>query len=103
MDKRFQECNEDVETWMACDAKDCGFQKLNKDEIVTVQKESDTVDDETDEDEDNNNESSKGPSNADTFSSLETAMEWYQQHLEFCPTQLLLLKIVRDLAVRKRM
>ncbi|PRD29644.1 UNVERIFIED_CONTAM: hypothetical protein NCL1_28771 [Trichonephila clavipes] len=44
----------DVETWMPCDAEDCGFQMLNDDEIVTsVQEESDPVDDETDEDEDN--------------------------------------------------
>ncbi|PRD22940.1 UNVERIFIED_CONTAM: hypothetical protein NCL1_47738 [Trichonephila clavipes] len=55
----FQECNaEDVETWMACDAEDCGFQMLNNDEILTfVQEESNPVDDKTDEDEDNiNNE-----------------------------------------------
>ncbi|GFT63202.1 hypothetical protein TNCV_4746991 [Trichonephila clavipes] len=54
---------------------------LNDNEIVTsVQKESYPVDDETDEDEDNNNsESSKGPSNADAFSALETAMQWYEQ------------------------
>ncbi|GFV60629.1 hypothetical protein TNCV_45811 [Trichonephila clavipes] len=53
-----------------------GFQMLNDDEIVTsAQEESDPVDDETDEDEDNN-ESSKGPSNADAFSALETSMEW---------------------------
>ncbi|GFV50182.1 hypothetical protein TNCV_620951 [Trichonephila clavipes] len=53
----FQEGGEeDVETWMACDAEDCGFLMLNDDEIVTsVQEESDPVDDETDEDEDNNN------------------------------------------------
>ncbi|GFS95177.1 uncharacterized protein TNCV_2705211 [Trichonephila clavipes] len=78
----FQECDEeDVETWMACDAEDCGFQILNGDEIVTsVQEDSDSVDDETDEDEDNNNnEISKGPSNNDAFSALETAMEWYEQ------------------------
>ncbi|GFW68780.1 uncharacterized protein TNCV_3639951 [Trichonephila clavipes] len=31
----FQECDEDVETWMACGAEDCGFQMLNDDEIVT--------------------------------------------------------------------
>ncbi|GFY30846.1 uncharacterized protein TNCV_3120061 [Trichonephila clavipes] len=51
----FQECEEeDVETWMACDAEDCGFQMLNDDEIVTsVQEESDPVDYRTDEDEDN--------------------------------------------------
>ncbi|GFW74723.1 uncharacterized protein TNCV_962981 [Trichonephila clavipes] len=72
----FQECNEDVETWMACDAEDCGFQMLNDDEIMTsVQEESDPVDDETDKDEDkNNNESCKGPSNADAFSALQTAI-----------------------------
>ncbi|GFV97535.1 hypothetical protein TNCV_2040431 [Trichonephila clavipes] len=69
-----------------------GFQILNDGEIVTsVQDDSDLVDDETDEDEDNNNESSKSPSNADPFSALETAMEWYEQQAECCPTQLLLL------------
>ncbi|GFX03663.1 hypothetical protein TNCV_2112351 [Trichonephila clavipes] len=53
----------------------------------------DPVDDEADEDDDNNNnESSKGPSNADEFPALETAMDWYEQQSEFCPTQLLLLK-----------
>ncbi|GFY25262.1 hypothetical protein TNCV_2483821 [Trichonephila clavipes] len=65
----FQECDEeDVETWMACDAEDCGFQMPNDDEIVTSnEEESDPVGDETDDDKDNhNNESSKGLSNADT-------------------------------------
>ncbi|GFS85805.1 uncharacterized protein TNCV_2973481 [Trichonephila clavipes] len=99
----FQECDEVVETWMACDAEDCGFQMLNDDEILTsVQEESDPVDNETNEDEDNNNnESSKGPSKADEFSALETAMEWYE-HSECCPTQLLLLKRIGDLAAKKR-
>ncbi|PRD18664.1 UNVERIFIED_CONTAM: hypothetical protein NCL1_59855 [Trichonephila clavipes] len=40
----FQECVEkDVETWMSCDAEDCGFQMLNDDEIVTSVQESDPV------------------------------------------------------------
>ncbi|PRD27803.1 UNVERIFIED_CONTAM: hypothetical protein NCL1_34335 [Trichonephila clavipes] len=66
---------------MACDAEDSGFQLLNDDEIVTsVQEESNPVDDETDNHEDNNNnENSKGTSNANAVSSLETAMEWYEQ------------------------
>ncbi|GFV41625.1 uncharacterized protein TNCV_3627761 [Trichonephila clavipes] len=70
----FQECDEEVaETWMACDAEDCGFQMLNDDEIGTsVQEESDPVGNETDVD---NNESSKGPSNADAFSALETLID----------------------------
>ncbi|GFV87527.1 uncharacterized protein TNCV_3281651 [Trichonephila clavipes] len=95
---------EDVETWMACDAEDCGFQILNEDEIViSMKEESDPVYDKPDEDEDNNkNESRKGSSNADAFSALETAMERYEQQLEFCPTQLLLLKRIRDLAAKKR-
>ncbi|GFW07472.1 uncharacterized protein TNCV_3916051 [Trichonephila clavipes] len=89
---------------MACDAEDCGFQMLNDDEIVTsMQEESDPVDDETDQDKDNNNnERSKSPSNADVFSALETAMEWFEKQSECCPTQLLLLKRIRDLAAKKR-
>ncbi|GFW96827.1 hypothetical protein TNCV_2159631 [Trichonephila clavipes] len=63
---------------------------LSDDEIVIyVQEESDPVDDEMDEDTtNNNNESSMGPSNADVFSALETAMEWYDQQsavlLNYC-------------------
>ncbi|GFV35674.1 hypothetical protein TNCV_1892841 [Trichonephila clavipes] len=62
-------------------AEDCGFQMLNDDEITTsVQEKSDPVDDETDEGENNNiNESSKGPSNADSFSALKAAMESRKQ------------------------
>ncbi|GFX32482.1 uncharacterized protein TNCV_2174001 [Trichonephila clavipes] len=75
---------------------------LNDDEFVTsVQAESDLVDDVTVEDEDNNNESSKGSSNAGAFSALETVMEWYEQQSECCPTQLLLLKRIRELIKRK--
>ncbi|GFW10890.1 uncharacterized protein TNCV_4458651 [Trichonephila clavipes] len=101
----FQECDEeDVEIWMACDAEDYGYQMLNDDQIVTsVQEESDPVNDETNEDEDNNcNEISKGPSNADAFSALETAVEWYEQQSECSPTQLLLLKRIRDLMTGSR-
>ncbi|GFU01663.1 hypothetical protein TNCV_1522041 [Trichonephila clavipes] len=74
---------------------------LNDDEIVTsVQEESNPVDDETGEDDDNNNESNKGPSNADAFSALETAMEWYEQQSENCPIQILLLKRIRDFSAK---
>ncbi|GFT30481.1 hypothetical protein TNCV_2377651 [Trichonephila clavipes] len=81
-----------------------GFQMLNDDEIVTsVQEESDPVDDESYEDEDNNNnESSKGPSKADAFSALETAMEGYEQQSECCPAELLQFKRVRDLSAKNK-
>ncbi|GFU29067.1 uncharacterized protein TNCV_4836771 [Trichonephila clavipes] len=76
---------------------------LNDDEIViSVKAESDPVNNETDKDEDNNNESSKDPSNAGAFLALDTAMEWYEQQLECCPTQLLLLKRIRGLAAKTR-
>ncbi|GFX30939.1 uncharacterized protein TNCV_4146471 [Trichonephila clavipes] len=70
----FHEYNEvDIETWMACNAENCGFQMLNDNEIVTsLQKESDPVDDETEEDKDN--KISKCPSNADASSALKTAV-----------------------------
>ncbi|GFX79890.1 hypothetical protein TNCV_557891 [Trichonephila clavipes] len=73
---------------------------LNDDEIVTsVQEESGLMDDEMDEDENNNDdESSQGLSNAEAFSALQTAMEWYKQQSECCPTQLVLLKRIRYLS-----
>ncbi|GFX28187.1 uncharacterized protein TNCV_15261 [Trichonephila clavipes] len=77
---------------------------LNDVEIMTsVQKKSKPVDDKADEGEENSsNESSKGPSHADAFSALETAIKWYEQPSECCPTQLLPLKRFRDLAAKKR-
>ncbi|GFT86403.1 uncharacterized protein TNCV_3259111 [Trichonephila clavipes] len=75
---------------------------LNDDEIRTsVQEEFDPVYEATDEDEDSNNEISKGSSNADSFSALETAKECYEQKAECCPTQLLLLMRIRDLSEKK--
>ncbi|GFX78682.1 uncharacterized protein TNCV_31221 [Trichonephila clavipes] len=89
---------------MAGNAKDCGFQMINDDEFVTsVQEEYDPVDYETDEDEENNNnESNKGPSNGNAFSALEPDMEWYEQQSKCCPTQLLLLRRIRDFAAKKQ-
>ncbi|GFT53158.1 uncharacterized protein TNCV_4232751 [Trichonephila clavipes] len=73
--------------------------------VTSVQEKSDPVDDETDEDDDNNNnETSKGPSSVDAFSALETAMEWFEGNYgvkKGCPTQLLLLKRIRDFAAKK--
>ncbi|GFY03364.1 hypothetical protein TNCV_1173221 [Trichonephila clavipes] len=65
---------------------------------VEVQEESNSADN---EDENNKNESSKGPSNTDAFSELETFMKWYEQQSECCPTQLLPLRRIRDLAAKK--
>ncbi|GFV65717.1 uncharacterized protein TNCV_4153531 [Trichonephila clavipes] len=98
----FQECDEEyVETWMAYDAEDCGFQMLNGEEVVTfVQEESEPVDDETDEDEDNNNRS-RGIVEARVHQMLTRFLRWRQQS-ECCPIQLLLLKRIRDLAAKTK-
>ncbi|GFU80122.1 uncharacterized protein TNCV_580021 [Trichonephila clavipes] len=75
---------------------------INNDEIMTsVQEESEPVNDETDKSENTNNENSNCPSNADVFSALHAAIEWYEQS-EYCHIQLLLLKIIKNLAVKKR-
>ncbi|GFT06159.1 uncharacterized protein TNCV_1595641 [Trichonephila clavipes] len=56
----FQECDEDIETWMVSNAEDCGFQMLNDGGIVTsVQEESDHVCYEMDEEEDSNSNESR--------------------------------------------
>ncbi|GFV40932.1 hypothetical protein TNCV_2665231 [Trichonephila clavipes] len=68
--------------------------------VTSLKAESKSVDDKTDEDEDNNNENSKRPSNAGSFSALETTMEWCEKQSECCPTQLLLLKRIIDLAAK---
>ncbi|GFX46980.1 uncharacterized protein TNCV_316031 [Trichonephila clavipes] len=97
----FQKCDEEtVETWIACDAEDSGFQMVNDDEIGTSVQE---TYDETDEDEyNNNNESSKSTSKADTFSALEIALKGYEQQSECCPNQLQLLKRIIEIKAKKR-
>ncbi|GFW22644.1 uncharacterized protein TNCV_2764561 [Trichonephila clavipes] len=73
----------------------------NSEIVTSVQEETDPIDDETDEDEDNNESSKGGPSDVDAFPAFEEAMKWYEQQTECCPTQLLLLKRIRDLAAKK--
>ncbi|KAL4105253.1 hypothetical protein QTP88_020510 [Uroleucon formosanum] len=43
----------------------------------------------------------KGPTSAEAFSEFETGLEWFEKQAECCPTQLLLLKRLRDLAAEK--
>ncbi|GFY07193.1 uncharacterized protein TNCV_277401 [Trichonephila clavipes] len=92
----FQECDEHKESWLACDAEDCGCQMLNDVKIVTyVQEESDSVDDETEEDEDNNNkESSKGSCIRDSYGAVRTTSRVLSYSI-------LLLKRIKDLAEKK--
>ena len=56
---------------------------------------------ETDEDGDDGG-SNKGPTHAEGFAALETAMLWYECQSECCSTKLLLLKGLRDVAAKKK-
>ncbi|GFW31913.1 hypothetical protein TNCV_5040821 [Trichonephila clavipes] len=44
----------------------------------------------------------EGESSDNKTSAYNAALEWYKQQSEYCPTQLLLLKRIRDLAAKKR-
>lgn len=99
----FTDCNEkDAIDWINNDANDPGYQILDDDEIVSSLmipgEENDNDDSSSDED----SGTCKKPSNAEAFAALETGLEWYEQQEESCPTQLLLLKRLRDLAATKR-
>ncbi|KAL4149809.1 hypothetical protein QTP88_003671 [Uroleucon formosanum] len=43
----------------------------------------------------------KGPASAEAFAAFETGLEWFEKQAECCPTQLLLLKRLRDLTAEK--
>ncbi|XP_049306960.1 jerky protein homolog-like [Bactrocera dorsalis] len=89
---------EDVGEWMACDTSDPGFQILNDDEIVVSVREDVEVEEELSADV----EVDAGPSASEAFAGLETALKWMERQPECDHLQLLTVKRMRDLAVRKR-
>ncbi|KAG8245417.1 hypothetical protein J6590_108198 [Homalodisca vitripennis] len=100
----FSECDiQDTEDWLTMD-NDPGFQILNDEEIVSLVLAEDTTQHDSDEDCNTDTaESTKNrPSHEEAFSAFNTAMSWLEKQEESCPTQLLLLKRLRDLAAKKR-
>ncbi|XP_046662996.1 jerky protein homolog-like [Homalodisca vitripennis] len=100
----FSECDiQDTENWLTMD-NDPGFQILNDEEIVSLVLAEDTTQHDSDEDCNTDTaESTKNrPSHEEALSAFNTAMSWLQKQEESCPTQLLLLKRLRDLAAKKR-
>ncbi|KAG8273019.1 hypothetical protein J6590_030627 [Homalodisca vitripennis] len=83
---------------------DPGFQILNDEEIVSLVLAEDTTQHDSDEDCNTDTaESTKNrPSHEEAFSAFNTAMSWLEKQEESCPTQLLLLKRLRDLEAKKR-
>ena len=98
----FEDCDEqDANEWLQSD-DDPGFQSLNEDETIKcVLETSDATDNEMDAD-GGDGDDNEGPTHAEGFAALEVAMMWYERQPEYCCTQLLLLKGIRDLATRKR-
>lgn len=100
----FSECDrQDAETWLQNYDDDPGYQIMNDEEILQYVTESEDIQNK-DEDDDNEGDNipDSGPSHEEAYSALNTAMTWYERQEESCPTQLLLLKQMRDLAAKKR-
>ncbi|XP_025203542.1 uncharacterized protein LOC112600511 [Melanaphis sacchari] len=98
-DERFNDCNyDDAVDWLATDVNDLGYQILDSDEIISLLQNEESENSSSDE----SMSKPKGPSSAGAFAAFETGIEWFEKQAEYCPTQLLLLKRLRDLAAEKR-
>lgn len=92
---------EDAESWLAND-DDPGFQIMDDNDIVAqVQENQEALTDEETAEDDSEGKPS-GPSHEEALRALNTAMEWFDKQDESSPSQLLLLKRMRDLAAKKR-
>ncbi|XP_050065139.1 jerky protein homolog-like [Aphis gossypii] len=95
----FNDCNyDDAVDWLATDVNDQGYQILDSDEIISSLRNEESDDSSSDE----SMGTPKGPTSAEAFAAFETGLEWFEKQAECCPTQLLLLKRLRDLAAEKR-
>lgn len=95
----FNDCNyDDAVDWLATDANDLGYQILNSDEIISSLQNEESDHSSSDESMD----TPKGSTSAEAFAAYETGLEWFEKQVECCPTQLLLLKCLWDLAAEKR-
>lgn len=99
----FDDCNnDDAAEWLATDANDPGYHVLDDDGIVSSVQNQSEDEESNDSSCDEDGDESKGPSHAGAFAAFETGLEWFERQAECCPTQLLLLKRLRDLAAQKR-
>lgn len=98
----FEQCDEnDASEWLAVDNNDPGYQILSDQEIVSMvsKEDAETVEPDgkiEDEIED------AGPTHSEAFLAADTLMSWLEKQTESTPTQLILLKRIKDLAAKKR-
>ena len=98
------ECStEKIQEWMECDKEDPGWETLTEQEILeSVVRE--TNDDKEDDDEDESGVMEKPdvPTHGEATEMAAKLMCWLERQPETDPTQLMLLKNIRDLAATKR-
>ncbi|GBM31245.1 hypothetical protein AVEN_223443-1 [Araneus ventricosus] len=80
---------DDVNSWLDCDADDAGFQLMSDDEIIAQVQKPNSDDDNSDEDE--VVETSK-ISNSDAFECFAKGLMWLEQQTDSDSTELMLLK-----------
>ncbi|KFD62041.1 hypothetical protein M514_25760 [Trichuris suis] len=100
-------CNEcerpDVDTRLACDSEDQGFQIMNDEEISEfISKQPADTEEEDKQGDEKESEQTAFPSHCEAFGYLEGALKWYERQDECDPRRLLCLKNIRDLAAAKR-
>ncbi|GBM06802.1 Jerky -like [Araneus ventricosus] len=93
--------DDDVSSWLDCDADDTGFQLTSDDEIIAQVRKpnSDDVNSESDEDE---VIETSNISNFDAFECFAKGLMWSEQQTDSDSTELMLLKQLRDREAKRR-
>ncbi|GBM07000.1 hypothetical protein AVEN_63450-1 [Araneus ventricosus] len=93
--------DDDVSSWLDCDADDTGFQLTSDDEIIAQVRKpnSDDVNSESDEDE---VIETSNISNFDAFECFAKGLMWLEQQTDSDSTELMLLKQLRDREAKQR-
>ncbi|GBM78026.1 hypothetical protein AVEN_13039-1 [Araneus ventricosus] len=96
-------CEEDdVSSWLDCDADDEGFQLMSDDEIIYRERKPNSDDDKSESDEGEVIETSK-ISNSDAFKCIDKGLMWLAQQTDSNSAELMLLKQLRDRAAKRRL
>ncbi|GBN50827.1 hypothetical protein AVEN_78400-1 [Araneus ventricosus] len=94
-------CEEDdVSSWLDCDADDAGFQLMSDDEIIAQVRKPSSDDDNNESDEDEVIKTSK-ISNSGAFECFAKGLMWLEQQTDSDSRELMLLKQLRDRAAKR--
>ena len=97
--------DEEIQEWVDCDRDDPGWEMLNDDEIAETSVAS-TSGRQDDADKEDDSEvqpiEPPGPTHNEAMTMATKLMQWLERQPETDPTQLMLLKNIRDLAASKR-